>query len=67
MNPRGWELICSTNYLLNNILKDLDENDMVLLPRIVGGQSPEKGNHFILWVCVKKKKKIFAQQSVLCG
>ncbi|XP_077100027.1 uncharacterized protein LOC143750741 [Siphateles boraxobius] len=31
-------------------LKDLDENDMVLIPRIVGGQSPEKGNHFILWV-----------------
>ncbi|XP_077087117.1 uncharacterized protein LOC143738933 [Siphateles boraxobius] len=23
---------------------------MVLIPRIVGGQSPEKGNHFILWV-----------------
>ncbi|KAK7165412.1 hypothetical protein R3I94_003696 [Phoxinus phoxinus] len=31
-------------------LKDLDDNDMVLIPRIVGGQSPEKGNHFILWV-----------------
>ncbi|KAK7144158.1 hypothetical protein R3I94_010554 [Phoxinus phoxinus] len=28
-------------------LKDLDDNDMVLIPRIVG---KSKGNHFILWV-----------------
>jgi hypothetical protein len=44
-------------YLLKNILKDLDEIDTVLIPRIVGGQSPEKGNHFILWVCMDKKKQ----------
>ena len=50
-----WQGTHLLTYLLKNILKDLDENDTVLIPRIVGGQSPEKGNHFILWVCVDKK------------
>ncbi|KAJ1157347.1 hypothetical protein NDU88_010061 [Pleurodeles waltl] len=31
-------------------LKDIHKESIVYVPRVVGGSSPEKGNHFILWV-----------------
>nr|XP_055054586.1 uncharacterized protein LOC129439799 [Misgurnus anguillicaudatus] len=47
-----------------SFLKDLDEDGMVLMPRIVGGDSPEKGNHFILWVLDGLERQIRVYDSL---
>ncbi|KAG9276448.1 hypothetical protein AMEX_G8762 [Astyanax mexicanus] len=46
------------------ILQDLHPDTVILFPRIVGGKTPESGNHFILWVIDGVLKQIRVYDSL---
>ncbi|XP_072567586.1 uncharacterized protein [Paramormyrops kingsleyae] len=56
---RDWHtLLQISDRTLEWSLKDMQSQCTVLFPRCVGGKTPEKGNHFILWVFDGAHKEI---------
>ncbi|XP_069511383.1 uncharacterized protein [Ambystoma mexicanum] len=55
-----WREVRAGRPLQQNIpcLTGIHEESIVYFPRVVGGKSPEIGNHFILWIFNGKRKMI---------
>ncbi|KAI4796435.1 hypothetical protein KUCAC02_026987 [Chaenocephalus aceratus] len=49
----------------DRIVKSIPVSDKIFLPRLVGDCSPERGNHFILWVLDFKAKQIKIYDSLM--
>ncbi|KAG9278056.1 hypothetical protein AMEX_G5849 [Astyanax mexicanus] len=55
---RDWITLKKVSNRNMTSLQDLQPQDTILFPRVVGGKTPETGNHFILWVFDGSKQEI---------
>lgn len=52
------------HHVQDRTLKYLKTADTIFLSRLVGGETPEKGNHFVLWVFDFPQKEIRVYDSL---